>query len=80
MQRLDEVERAIRGYLELHPADLNFLYSLAGCLYAQDRLEEAVKPLQTITLFEPDNPRAHELFKLIEEKQTTLTSVQSGTY
>lgn len=66
--RLEEVERAIKQYLELHPADLEFLYSLAGCYYAQEKLAEATAEIEKITIFEPNNSRALELKTMINSK------------
>jgi glycosyltransferase involved in cell wall biosynthesis/Tfp pilus assembly protein PilF len=68
LRRLDEVERVIGLYLEMHPLDLNFLYSLAGCYFAQDRLEEAKAEIDKILMFEADNKNAIELKALIAEK------------
>lgn len=66
--RLQEVETAIKQYLEFHPADLEFLYSLAGCYYAQEKLVEATAEIEKISIFEPNNSRALELKSMIENK------------
>ncbi len=68
LKRLLEVENAVRGYLDLHPADCNFLYSLAGCLFAQNKLDEALDELNRLSLFEPDNKHAAELREMISQK------------
>jgi len=60
-----EIERALRDYLELHPADLNMLYSLAGCLFAQQRVDEARNELEKILIFDQDHSHAHELLDKI---------------
>jgi tetratricopeptide (TPR) repeat protein len=67
-QRLDGVERALKAYLDMHPADMDFLYSLAGCLFAQNRLSEAKAEVDKITLFKPDHRDALELRGMIEAK------------
>jgi glycosyltransferase involved in cell wall biosynthesis/Tfp pilus assembly protein PilF len=66
--RLAELEQALRQYLELHPADLQFMYSLAGCLYAQNRVPEAKGEVEKIIIFEPTHERANELKGLIEKR------------
>jgi len=66
--RLREVEKAILDYLDLHPADIDFLYSLAGCYYAQERLEDAVGEIEKITLFQPQHERALELKAMVMNK------------
>ncbi|MCO6430440.1 MAG: glycosyltransferase [Deltaproteobacteria bacterium] len=69
MKRLKEVEAAIKGYLEMHPVDLEFIYSLAGCYFAQDKLDEAISEVNKITLFDPANARAQELREMIDQKR-----------
>ena len=66
--RLQEVESALVRYLELHPADLEFQYSLAGCYFAQDKLQEALETVERITLFNPSHERALELRGLIAQR------------
>jgi glycosyltransferase involved in cell wall biosynthesis/Tfp pilus assembly protein PilF len=68
LKRLADVEKAVRGYLDLHPADCNFIYSLAGCLFAQNRLAEAMEELNRLSMFEPNNQHAAELKNMILEK------------
>lgn len=68
MKKLAEVETAVRGYLELHPADCNFIYSLAGCLFAQARYAEAYAELDRLLMFEPENRHALELKQMIMPK------------
>lgn len=67
--RLKETEGHIRNYLELHPADLNFLYSLAGCCFAQDKLEEATLEIEKISIFDNEHKLANELKGLITQKR-----------
>ncbi len=74
LHKLDEVRESLESYLELHPADLDFVYSLAGCLFAQGKLEEARHEVDKITIFQPDNENAKELQKLIQEKMYEGTS------
>lgn len=67
LQRLDEVQRALEQYLEMHPADLDFLYALAGCYFAQQKLDEAKSEISKIMLFAPEHESARELRSLIAE-------------
>lgn len=69
LKRLSDVESALRSYLEIHPADLNFLYSLAGCCYAQEKIDEAVEALDTIKLFDPNHGMMNELRDVIEKRR-----------
>lgn len=68
LKRYAEVEQAIKAYLDMHPGDLDFLYSLAGCYYVQGRLEEARQEVDKIVLFEPGHDKALELKELIESR------------
>jgi tetratricopeptide (TPR) repeat protein len=65
-RRFAEIEVALKAYLELHPADLDFVYSLAGCLYVQGKQAEALEAIARIEIFEPNNQRARELRRTIE--------------
>lgn len=62
---LTTLETRLEGYLELHPADLDMVYSYAGCLYAQQRIDEALSEVQKILIFAPQHERALELRELI---------------
>jgi tetratricopeptide (TPR) repeat protein len=68
MNKLAEVEACLKAYLDLHPGDLNFVYSLAGCFYAQNKLQEAIKEVEKIQIFEPTHKNAQELKEAIENK------------
>jgi len=76
--KLREVEKAIENYLESHPADLNFIYSLAGCYYAQNKLEDAVEQINKITLFNPEHEKALELSRMIEEKRSGSFNIETS--
>jgi tetratricopeptide (TPR) repeat protein len=76
LNELKEVEQLIITYLDYHPGDLEFLYSLAGCYYAQKRIDEARLELEKITLFRPDHEKAVRLLQKIgnpkEQSEKTL--------
>jgi glycosyltransferase involved in cell wall biosynthesis/Flp pilus assembly protein TadD len=74
LQRLPEVEEVISEYLELHPADIDFMYSLAGCYFAQGKVAEAAEAINTITLFEPQHQNALELRAMIEKQGESITA------
>gem|GEM_PF-203903 len=61
LKKLDGVEKVLNVYLEHHPADLDILYSLAGCYFAQGRRGEALSQLEKIRLFDPEHKLANEL-------------------
>lgn len=67
---LKEIEEAILHYLDHHPADLDFVYSLAGCYFQQKRFVEAQSQVEKIRLFKPDHPLALELSSRIAESMS----------
>jgi glycosyltransferase involved in cell wall biosynthesis/Flp pilus assembly protein TadD len=77
LKRLSDVESAVRAYLEMHPLDFEFLYALAGCLYAEGKYYEASEEIKKITLFEPSNQRALELQRMIEQQGMSSAAPQT---
>ncbi|QPJ63429.1 MAG: glycosyltransferase [Candidatus Nitronauta litoralis] len=61
-------ESALENYLEIHPANLNMLFGLAGLYFEQDRLTEAREVLDQILIFDSSNNDALELLKKVEER------------
>lgn len=70
LKRCSELEDALQRYLDMHPADLDFVYALAGCYYAQEKLEQAAAELDKITLFNPTHEKACELKGIIQQRQS----------
>lgn len=68
-KRYVDLEKALRGYLDLHPADVEFIYSLAGCLFAQGKYDSARTEAEKIFLFDSDHRDARELVEMINRKQ-----------
>lgn len=65
LKKYTEIEKAINAYLELHPANVEMLYSFAGVLFAQGKVEQAKVEVEKILIFEPKHERALELRDLI---------------
>ncbi len=70
LQRFSEIEDLLNAYLELHPASIDMLYSLAGVLFKQGKVSQARLEVEKILLFEPQNERALELQKIIQDTET----------
>ena len=68
--KLADVQQALESYLDMHPADLTFIYSYAACLYALGNFQECLTQLQKILIFEPQNVRAIELKGLAESQMS----------
>jgi tetratricopeptide (TPR) repeat protein len=75
LQRFTEIEEMLNAYLDLHPASIDMLYSLAGVLFRQGRVSEARMEVEKILLFEPQNELALELQKIIDDKQGVAGTV-----
>lgn len=70
LKKYNEMERMISSYLTLHPASIDMLYSLAGVLFAQGKVNEAKLEIEKILIFEPKHEPALELKGMIQEKDT----------
>ena len=69
MKRFEELELAIRSYLDIHSADLEWVYSLAGVCFAQGKLDDAQSAVEQIKLFRPNDAKANELAQMIEQRR-----------
>jgi Tfp pilus assembly protein PilF len=77
MKKYTEIEKAINSYLELHPANIEMLYSFAGILFAQGKVEQAKTEVEKILIFEPQHTRALELRDIIRgDKPASMTARQ----
>jgi tetratricopeptide (TPR) repeat protein len=74
LKRFKEIEQAISAFLDLHPVNIDMMYSLAGAYYAQGNLDDAQSEVSKILLFEPTNARAVELQGMIEDRLSPRTN------
>lgn len=70
LKKYNEMERMISSYLTLHPASIDMLYSLAGVLFAQGKVNEAKLEIEKILIFEPKHEHALELKGMIQSKDS----------
>jgi hypothetical protein len=61
------MERMLTAFLDLHPGNLDILYSFAGVLFAQGKVREAKLEIEKILIFEPEHEHALELRGMIEK-------------
>ncbi len=66
LKRYTEMERMLTAYLDLHPASLDMLYSFAGLLFAQGKVNEARLEIEKILIFEPQHEHALELQGILD--------------
>jgi glycosyltransferase involved in cell wall biosynthesis/tetratricopeptide (TPR) repeat protein len=76
MKRYTEIEKALNSYLELHPGNIEMLYSFAGILFAQGKVEQAKSEVEKILIFEPKHTRALELRDLIRGEKPVGAGVR----
>jgi tetratricopeptide (TPR) repeat protein len=74
LRRFSEMERMLTAYLDLHPASLDMLYSFAGLLYAQGKVNEARLEIEKILVFEPEHENALELREMLDKMPSVTTS------
>jgi spore maturation protein CgeB/Flp pilus assembly protein TadD len=66
LNQFDEIHASLLRYLEVHPANLNMRFGLAGILFKMDCWEEARESINQILIFEPKNENALKLLEQIE--------------
>jgi tetratricopeptide (TPR) repeat protein len=69
LKKFTEMERMISAYLDLHPGSLDMLYSFAGVLFAQGKVNEARLEVEKILVFEPGHEHALELRGMIDQSK-----------
>lgn len=67
LKKYSEIELLLARYLDIHPASTDMLYSFAGVLFAQGKMQQARMEVEKILLFEPQNTRALELQQMIDK-------------
>jgi hypothetical protein len=60
----------LTAYLDLHPASLDMLYSFAGLLFAQGKVNEARLEIEKILIFEPRHENALELRGMLDKAKS----------
>jgi len=66
--QFDQVELAMKRYLEIHPDNVDILFGLAGVLYKSNRFEEAQNSLSILLKINPNHIDANSLLYKIEAK------------
>lgn len=63
----EKAEKYLLGYLSIHPANLDMLFTLSGIYFELKRYQEALSNLETIFLFKEDYQGAKELYNRIKQ-------------
>lgn len=66
LSQFEEIHASLMRYLDVHPANLNMRFGLAGILFKMDCWEEAREAINQILIFEPQNEDALKLLEQIE--------------
>lgn len=69
LKSFEVVEKYFREYLDLHPANLNMLFSHAGIQFKLGKIKEARENLENILVFDPNRKDALQLIEIIEKIQ-----------
>jgi tetratricopeptide (TPR) repeat protein len=67
-------ESAIYKYLELHPVDLDVISLLAGCLYVQGRLQDAISEAEKVLIFDPSHKKSLEIIRICRDAHAESNS------
>jgi len=69
LNQLEVAEKYLNRYLELHPANLDVLFSLGGVYVKQGKYREANKVLERVLLFDPGYKDAKEVLKMVKGRK-----------
>ncbi|HQH26509.1 MAG TPA: glycosyltransferase, partial [Oligoflexia bacterium] len=72
LKRLPELERALQGFLNRCPDNMNIQYCLAGCCFAQMKYAKASGIVERILQIQPGNEQALELRAELEKKAAAM--------
>ena len=75
LKRYGEMEAMVLSYLKRYPANLDMIYSFAGLLYAQGRVNEARCQIEKILVVEPKHEPALELREILDKVDCEPTLV-----
>ena len=70
LKKYNAMERMLSSYLGLYPESIDMLYSLAGVLFAQGKVNEAKLEVEKILVVNPTHEHALELKEMIQERGT----------
>ena len=63
--RFNQIELAMKRYLEIYPANTNMLFGLSGIQYKSKRIDEAQKTLSEILVLDPEHGDAIKMLDKI---------------
>ncbi len=63
-------ETVLKNYLDVHPANLNMLFGLAGIYFEQAQFEEAREVIERIFIFDDNHSDANQLLEKIQSQPT----------
>jgi spore maturation protein CgeB/cyclopropane fatty-acyl-phospholipid synthase-like methyltransferase/Tfp pilus assembly protein PilF len=66
VDKFDKIEFCLHNYMELHPANLNMQYALAGVQYKLGKLEESIDNLEQVIALDPNHELACKLIETVK--------------
>jgi cytochrome c-type biogenesis protein CcmH/NrfG len=66
VSQFEQVELAMKRYLEIHPDNLDILLGLAGIFYKSNRIEEAQNALSLLLKINPNHIDANRMLSKID--------------
>ncbi len=61
LEQFGEIEIYLNKFMELHPANLNMRFGLAGIQYKRGKLDDSLKSLEYILALDPEHESAREM-------------------
>ena len=65
LEQFGEIDIYLNKYMELHPANLNMRFGLAGIQYKQGKLEDSLKNLEHILALDSEHEPAREMLESV---------------
>jgi tetratricopeptide (TPR) repeat protein len=69
LEKFEKIEIYLDKYMEIHPANVNMRFAVAGVQYKLGKLEDAIKNLECILVLDPVHESA---LKMIESVRSDL--------
>ena len=69
LEKFEKIEIYLNKYMEIHPANVNMRFALAGVQYKLGKLEDSIKNLECILVLDPEHESA---LKMIESVKSDL--------
>ncbi len=66
LEKFEKIEIYLNKYMEIHPANVNMRFALAGVQYKLSKLEDSIKNLECILVLDPEHESALKMIKSVK--------------